>query len=68
MTSENVIIKEFETMKTFQEENIERLTKMFNYNKLEEIKKIIIGNIEEIINDNNNSQLGSWLKDIIVLR
>ena len=44
MTSENVIIKEFETMNTFQEEHIERLEKkkMFIYNKLEEIKEISI--------------------------
>ena len=46
MTSENVIIKEFETMNTFQEEHIERLEKkkknVHIYNKLEEIKEISI--------------------------
>ena len=42
MTSEKVIIKEIETMNTFQTQHIKKLNKVFNNKKLEEIKGISI--------------------------
>ena len=67
MTSENVIIKEIETMNTFQTQHIKKLKNVFNNRKLEEIKGISIDNIDERTDSSENSdRLVSWLRDAVI--